>query len=111
MSYYLFLDDERDPEDVFWVLLPQAEWVIVRNATQFRNYITENGIGAHISFDNDLGPKMLEGRHCAAWLVEEVLDGRLSFPDDFRFTVHSKNPIAAEWITQYLTQFLEQHRG
>ncbi|PZR72527.1 MAG: hypothetical protein DI537_47420 [Stutzerimonas stutzeri] len=60
-----------------------------------------------ISFDNDLGDGMGEGRFCARWLVDQLLDGTIAFNDKFTFTVHSKNGVAAEWITQYLNQYLE----
>ena len=103
MTYQLFLDDERAPEDVFWTTIPEGPWVIVRNIRDFQRVIRRRGIPKHISFDNDLGPGEKEGRHCAIWLTEQILDEELS--GDFTFTVHSMNPVAADWIEKFLTSF------
>lgn len=103
MTYHLFLDDERIPEDVFWVELPRAEWVVVRDYDEFVDTITREGIPAHISFDNDLGEDKLEGRHCAKWLIEYILDHHPVA--EFTFTVHSMNPVAAVAIEGYLSNF------
>lgn len=106
MAYNLFLDDERIPSRVTWVTLPDVEWVIVRTQAEFEAFVLENGLAAHFSFDNDLGTGMGEGRYCVKWLVDRFLDGDIEFRP-FTFTVHSKNTVAAEWITQYLNQYLE----
>ncbi len=102
----LFLDDERNPEDVTWVALPDVVLEIVRDFDAFTAHIETNGIPDFISFDNDLGFQIPEGRDCAKWLVERVLDGDAQFPDGFQFEVHSKNPPAAKFIKDYLTAFL-----
>ena len=105
MSYYLFLDDERMPADVYWEKLPDVDWTIVRSYDAFVKTITERGIPIHISFDNDLGEDQLEGRHCAKWLVDHILDNDPKA--EFAFTVHSMNPVAAVAIEGYLTNFFE----
>lgn len=110
MSYYLFLDDERNPDDVFWVDIPQnVDWVIVRSQDAFEDTVLHRGFPLHISFDNDLGIDMGEGRYAAQWLVEQLMDETIMFDPDFTFTVHSKNNVAAEWITQYLNSYIELH--
>ena len=103
----LFLDDERIPSDVTWTILPDMDFEIVRDFDAFCASVIENGIPSFITFDNDLGDGIPEGRDCAKWLVERVLDGDASFPQDFRFEVHSKNPPAGEFIRQYLSSFLQ----
>ena len=103
MTYHLFLDDERMPEDVFWVSLPEGPWVIARNIRDFQRVIHRRGMPSHISFDNDLGPGEKEGRHCAIWLTEQILDEELF--GTFTFTVHSMNSVAADWIDAFLTSF------
>lgn len=111
MSYYLFLDDERFPSEVKWVSLPtEVDWVIVRTQTDFENTLLTQGCPIYASFDNDLGVGCGEGRKCARWMVEQVLDGKLTIPEGFSYTVHSKNVVAAAWITQYLDQFLAIHK-
>jgi hypothetical protein len=106
MSYYLFLDDERLPEHVTWVKLPEVKWVIVRNQSEFEHIITTRGIPSHISFDNDLGKGMGEGIFCVKWMVEKIMDRDLAFPPDFSYTIHSKNNIAAKAIDSYLGSFI-----
>jgi hypothetical protein len=100
VTYYLFLDDIRMPGDVTWVPLPSAKYVVVRNFEQFTSYIAEHGLPTHISFDNDLGEGEPEGKDCAKWLVEQLLDGALA--GTFTYTIHSKNTVAGPWIQRLL---------
>lgn len=106
MKTFLFLDDERNPEDVTWIALPNYDWDIVRTQAQFEHHVTVFGIPDHISFDNDLGPSKEEGIHCAQWMVDQVLDGYLKWNPNFTFTVHSKNNIATERIFGLLDPFI-----
>lgn len=46
-----------------------------------------------------------EGKDCAKWLVEQVLDGELEWNPQFQFTVHSKNIEAAKDIRVLLSNF------
>lgn len=110
MTYNIFLDDERIPEQVYWVDLPDVQWTIVRNMLEFVEHIEQHGLPQIISFDNDLGFDELEGRDCAKWLVEQIMDGKVTIPDDFQFFVHSKNCIAAQWIDQYLKSFFQAYK-
>jgi len=115
MSYYLFLDDLRNPEDVTWVNLPKVDWVVVRSYAEFRDYIESNGFPRFISFDHDLadehyvntgymGNSHFEktGYDCAKWLVEVCLDSWTELPD---FVVHSMNPVGKKNIEAYLNNF------
>lgn len=109
MATNLFLDDERYPTQVTWITIPYGPWEIVRTSGQFCDYLLEHGVPQHISFDNDLGlMSQQEGRWCARWLAEQVMDGVLALPGDFTYTVHSMNPVAAQDIRQYLDQFLQK---
>lgn len=105
---WLFLDDERNPEDVTWLTLHQGYYEIVRSEEEFKSYILRRGIPRVLSFDNDLGTGG-EGRECAKWLCESIMDGKIKFNPKMEFTVHSKNNVAAEWITQYLNAFMESY--
>jgi hypothetical protein len=109
----IFLDDERFPEDVTWIELPSVEWTIVRTQEEFQQLIIATGLQNvnHISYDNDLGEGMREGIFCAQWLVDEILDGRLDWNPAFRYTVHSKNNIAAERIRGLLDPFIKFMEG
>lgn len=100
----LFLDDERTPSDVSWITLFEGSYHIVRSYDEFVDYILGFGIPDVISFDNDLGTE-LEGKDCAKWLIDRFIDGSIEYKK-FDFTVHSKNNIAAEWITGYINQYI-----
>lgn len=102
----LFLDDLRMPEEVTWIRLHDGPYDIVRTFDEFTAYIEEHGVPSVISFDNDLGEDEPEGRDCAKWLVEQVLDGKIEMNENLQFTVHSKNIVAGPWIQQYLDQFI-----
>lgn len=127
MSYHLFLDDERKPNDVTWKILPRDKvWVIVRNYQQFVDYINEFGVPGFVTFDHDLADEhysvMLEensyehddgdlkktfnygtektGYDCAKWLVDHCHLNDVPFPE---YEVHSMNPVGAQRITLYIS--------
>ncbi len=85
----------------------ESEFDIVRNYNEFVAYITKNGLPEFISFDNDLGLDengilAPDGYAAAKWLVyESDLDLR-----DFKFKVHSANPVAAEQIKGLLNNYI-----
>lgn len=89
LSYKLFIDDERFPAT--------AGWTIVRSSPDAVRAVRELGVPSFISFDHDLGG-FDTSRVFIMWLIDELLDGNIKLPDDFDFTVHSQNPIGADWI-------------
>lgn len=97
-NYKIFLDDLRIPTDIY----PDTnndDWVIVRNFTDFKNIIEVNGIPSYISFDNDLGASLEEGKDGAKWLVyEKWLD-----ISEMDFLVHSAN---VSGVREYITDLL-----
>lgn len=117
MGYFLFLDDERS-------LTRKGDYLEVDNGTQkFRFDIPENlfiaksyddaveiveseGCPQFISFDHDLGTTKT-GMSFAKWLLERDmdLDGKF-IPEDFRFTVHSANPVGAQNIKALVERYL-----
>ena len=108
---HLFLDDERQPSDVTWMVLPQVRWTIVRTQQAFQDHILTHGIPGWISFDNDLGEdehgvNMGEGVWCVTWLIDQVLDGRVDWNPHFQYVVHSKNNVAADLIRGKLDPFI-----
>lgn len=95
MTWHLFLDDERFPAN------PSADTVICRSAAEARDAVRERGCPVRIDFDHDLG----DGEDAMGflhWFADEVLDGRVSFPEDFSYDVHSQNPIGVRNIRGYL---------
>ncbi len=117
---YLFLDDERMPRDVTWLLIGGvgswgADWQIVRSLEEAKDWVLKNGFPDVISFDHDLGMDHYAGDYddgktgfdFAKWLVEHDMDTH-SMPENFKFTVHSKNPIGSENIRELLEGYIRQ---
>jgi hypothetical protein len=68
MYYKLFLDDIRNPNDLY----PNQEWVVARNLQEFRDIIIECGVPSEISFDHDLGivdGVVEEATEALTWLI------------------------------------------
>lgn len=105
MSYWLFLDDTRDPP-AGWGRDRQR--IIVRSYVEFIGVLTEFGCPQVISFDHDLGPTdngEKNGMDCAKFFVEWILDDRSRMRDDFTFAVHSMNPAGARNIIGLMDGF------
>lgn len=110
----LFIDDERNLQDVTWAPLRVQEryreqkWVIVRNKMQAIQAIYDHGRVApnFVSFDHDLGNSEATGLEIAQWMVNQHMDGKIKIPEDFDFYVHSMNPIGRENIEQYMRNYL-----
>ncbi|MFM7023455.1 MAG: cyclic-phosphate processing receiver domain-containing protein [Flavobacteriales bacterium] len=104
-KYSLFLDDIRTVDMVF---KEDPGFIIVRSYDAFVNYIKENGCPEFISFDNDLGEDengnlLPDGYACVKWLVyENNFDLK-----DFRFIVHSANPVASVQIKSLLNNYIK----
>lgn len=109
-SFFLFLDDIRDPS---WIhhpdfpKKPDSDWVIARSFQEFVSVIEERGLPDFISFDHDLADYEADGSEnpnahlektghdCAKWLIDYCLDWGVLPP---RYFVHSQNPVGAENI-------------
>lgn len=103
MTYRLFLDDEREPPD------DGGSWVVARSYREAISImITREEVPYLISFDHDLG----EGRtgyDLAKWLVEtDLWYGGKYLATNFRFVVHSQNPIGKQNIEGLLSGYLKQ---
>jgi len=102
MNWKLYLDDLRTPVD--------ATFVIVRTVNDAQKLIHLLGVPTFISFDHDLGMddegKLLpSGYDFAKWLVEMDMEGKLVFPENFGFIVHSQNPVGAKNIREHLRNY------
>ena len=120
----LFLDDIRNPYDVFKLTVNplyehDSDWVIVRDYYQFISAINKFGLPKYVSFDHDLSydaylPSNQEGDinygslkektgyDACIWLCEYCLDLGKDIPE---YSVHSANPVGAENIKRYLENF------
>ena len=111
--YKMFIDDERNLGDVTWVRYWDfsqcqdiSDWVVVRNQEEVEKTIQEFGFPYFISFDHDLGDHIPTGFDITKMLVEKLMDGVYSLPENFSFVVHSKNPIGKKNIEMYLDQYM-----
>lgn len=95
MSYKLFIDDERFPVE------NSGEWVIVRSSQQAISEVYQKGMPSFISFDHDLGGDDTSMKFLR-WLLDELLDDMIAFPEGFGYYVHSQNPVGAENIRSFM---------
>ena len=122
MGWNLFLDDERELDDVTWApwqvreKYRNEEWVIARSWSTVAKAIRFHGcLPSFISFDHDLGEETPNGYEIAQYLVEDVLDHPddpdMQFPIDFDYYVHSQNPIGKANIEGLLNNYLKHKRN
>lgn len=100
----MFLDDLREPSYV-----NDESLNIIRDSNAAINFVSNFGCPSFISFDHDLG-----GDDTAMifvkWLVNQDMDNNYKIiPKDFKFQVHSQNPIGKQNIESYLNGYLS-HR-
>lgn len=101
----LYLDDIRYPED--------STYIIARTVEEAQHLVEKYGVPEHISFDHDLGVDNMgnllpTGYDFAKWLVE--MDGDIELSCSFTFMIHSQNPVGAENIRAYLSNYLALKR-
>lgn len=103
--YHLFIDDERTPEMVFWIELPDFPWVIVRSYDEMRAVVDARGLPQTVSYDHDLGPVPMTGYDCARYIMDRVLyDSPVGTTLPVSF-VHSMNPVGAEYIRKLIQSY------
>lgn len=124
MKTLIFIDDERNFEDVTWINYPKFDKVItLRQYHEFETYIDDivvngdNLEGLHFSFDHDLGledsecKQELTGHDCAFYLVE-IMQELKTNPNLITTYVHSMNPIGKsniEGLLQSYVNFYNEH--
>lgn len=97
MTYKLFIDDERYPTT--------PDWLIARTSYNAIYFVTNFGMPYEIAFDHDLG-----GQDTVMvflnWLEDALLDGIVDFPEGFKYSIHSQNPIGADNITGRMNKLI-----
>ena len=95
-TWYLFVDDERQPADAGWNM---DGVVIARSSDEAIERVEALGVPAQISFDHDLG-----GSDTAFKFMLDLIDGHLDEVWDLNqltsIQVHSANPIGAERLIE-----------
>ena len=120
MTWNLFIDDERNLEDVTWAssqireMYRNEQWVVCRNYTDAIAEVLKRGFPSFVSFDHDLGDNMKTGHDIAKTLVEaDIQSGGnpnrsgYTFSKNFDFYVHSKNPVGKTNIEGLLNSYLK----
>jgi hypothetical protein len=133
MSYVLFLDDVRNPDDVTWAAFPRDEMIFtIRSYETFVKHVMISGVPGFVCFDHDLADehyaamlkeneadpvKQIEmivdygvektGYDCAKWLVDYCAEKKKKFPP---YIVHSMNPAGKERIISYVEN-AKKHLG
>jgi len=126
MSYNLFLDDVRNPIDLYKLSQQKNEvynedWVVVRSFNEFKECIMNRGIPKKISFDHDLADEhyvqgaksnfqqfdyneVIEktGLDCLKWLIEYTNDNKIDLSLVNEFLVHSFNVVGRKNILNLL---------
>ena len=95
----LYLDDIRTPKN------HNIKWHIVRTYDDAVAWVMHNGMPTYCSFDHDLGLDE-SGYDFAKWMVNEDLGGIHKFPYNFKFNVHSANPVGKQNIETLLNNYL-----
>ena len=106
MSYKLFLDDLRQPTNIY-PKTQDSDWVICRNLTEFKNAIETKGMPSFVSFDHDLNDIIDSntentGLTCAKFLANFCMDNNQLFPS---FEAHSANPPGRDNIIGFIKSF------
>jgi len=101
----LFLDDERNPEDVTWIEYPDSvEWDVVRNYEQYKAAILDPASEYLVmSYDHDLADYEdgveYTGYTCIKFFVELLIDSpQREIPLMF---FHTKNVIGKDNMSNY----------
>lgn len=116
MIYKMYLDDVRDPYNGY---------LLVRSMAEAVKCIKTNGFPEVISFDHDLGMvgvnkgnlwvgKEVEaptGYDFAKWLIEQDMNEPWMLKHNFRFYIHSANPVGAENIRGLLKNYINYIKG
>jgi hypothetical protein len=119
----IFLDDERHPNQVYWVNLPKdVNWTIVRSYDEFvetvANWYKTHGkiLPDIISFDHDLSfehymdvvnSEEKTGLDAAKWLVQFAEEHAVSTREFPYHCVHSMNVVGAQRIHYCIVDFLD----
>lgn len=115
MCILLFVDDERSPEDIFWMELPKhSSYIVCKTPDEFvDNVILALGSTAEfvVSFDHDLqyfiGEREETGYDCLKFLVSFCQENNMKLPE---CTFHTQNPVGKENMLCYYQNALK-HTG
>lgn len=97
----LFIDDERDPVT--------DGWVTARTSNSAINACVERwSLPNEIAFDHDLGGEDTT-RKFVLWMFDVLEKGIYRLPKDFKYSIHSQNPIGARSIRLYMEDIIREY--
>tara|TARA_R110000744_G_C19371770_1_gene563235 strand:+ start:75087 stop:75431 length:345 start_codon:yes stop_codon:yes gene_type:complete len=101
----IFLDDERDPEDVYWVAYPDVQWYTLTNAKDFMHCVSlvTSDDEFVVSFDHDIQSYLPNGDEqtgydCLKYLIDLCMEKGYSIPKCF---FHTQNPVGKVNMESY----------
>lgn len=123
MIKLLMVDDDRfyskksiSNESVIFLGVPETDVQIARDYWSAQAFVLQQGIPSMLTMDNDIASfdengNEFKGYDFVKWLCEQVLDNKLSFPDDFVFNAHTANIVDQKAMIGYLKNFFAQVLG
>lgn len=105
MKWGLFIDDERFPKTPYYMLARTSREAILM--------VQYYGLPTEICFDHDLS--IINGVVDTSiefinWLTNKIVDGVIVIPSDFKYSIHSQNPVGASNIKSKMDQLLEHYQ-
>jgi len=106
----LFLDDERNPQDVTWVNYPEnIEWTVVRSYNEFFYEFNRNTFQV-FSFDHDIQDfnhrgVELTGYSALKEMVDYLIDNEESCHVPEQVFFHTQNPVGKANMKSYWDSF------
>lgn len=121
MIHCLMVDDDRfysaEPianESVIYLTGIAVQDVhIARDYWSAIDFIEQKGIPDVLTMDNDIASfdeqgKEFKGYDFVKWLCEQVMDGKYTFPENFKFNAHTANIVDQKAMLGYMQNFFAQ---
>ena len=112
----LFLDDERNPEDVTWIEYPEnIDWTMVRSYSEFF-YKLHRGQFQVFSFDHDIQDYNHRGVELTGYsALKAMVDTFLTTPHGLytlpgQVLFHTRNPIGKTNMESYWNNFCKYYK-
>jgi hypothetical protein len=101
MTWFLFLDDLRNPVDAGFRDSTARGFVVARSTVEAIALVRDKGMPKLMSLDHDLGgadTSMVFLR----WLSREFWDGHMTVPE---YHIHSQNPVGRQNIAAFMSSW------
>ena len=100
MAYKLFIDDERFPA--------QSDWTIARSSNDAKWYLMNKGCPSEMALDHDLGEEDTV-MVFLKWFEESLHLKLQELPSDFKWSIHSQNPIGRESTRLFMEDLVRNY--